>query len=131
MNNKLFNKAAKHYFNQPQLPNDLIEFVKSLVETNKQSKLLDLGCGTGRFTFPMSQAFGTVVAIDPSAEVLAEAKTTADEAHFNNITWIQSAIEDLADNLGKFDMITAARSLHWMDEAKVVPWIYNHLVDNV
>lgn len=37
-------------------------------------KVLEIGCGAGRMTRPLSSLFGTVVAVDVSAEMIARAR---------------------------------------------------------
>lgn len=43
---------------------------------NRPDTILDLGCGTGRFSDPLAVRFGaTVIGLDPSAKMLGEAKS--------------------------------------------------------
>lgn len=42
----------------------------------KQADVLEIGCGTGRMTRPMSQLFGRLTALDVSAEMVAQAQVT-------------------------------------------------------
>jgi len=80
-------------------------------------KILDLGCGTGRDIYVLSQivgATGKVVGVDMTAEQLDVAKQYqqhhADEFGFDNVELIQGYIEEL-DKLGlepnSFDIIVS------------------------
>ncbi|OTB12683.1 hypothetical protein K445DRAFT_320821 [Daldinia sp. EC12] len=81
--------------------------------------LLDLGCGHGLIARYLRQHFKSVVAIDPSAGMITQAKqTTTDSA----ITFRQGSAEDL-DFLsdGSVDMAVAGQAAHWFDYGKVWP----------
>jgi len=122
---------AKYYKRyRPALPEKLFGFLGNKLELNAKSKLdrlLDLGCGTGQLTIPLSRYFNEVIGVDPSQDMLKEAKLVASAADCKNIQWLQSCAEDLAESLGMFDLITIANAFHWMKHEKVVPWILNHL----
>jgi ubiquinone/menaquinone biosynthesis C-methylase UbiE len=48
-----------------------LDAIKSSISTQNIRKILDLGCGTGRFTVALAEAFGCPVAgIDPSEAML-------------------------------------------------------------
>jgi ubiquinone/menaquinone biosynthesis C-methylase UbiE len=45
----------------------LLDFLETKVGNDKKIKLLDLGCGTGRFTIPIAKKFGySVIGVDNS-----------------------------------------------------------------
>ncbi|KAI1481922.1 S-adenosyl-L-methionine-dependent methyltransferase [Daldinia eschscholtzii] len=81
--------------------------------------LLDLGCGHGLIARYLRPHFKSVIAIDPSAGMITQAKqTTTDSA----ITFRQGSAEDL-DFLsdGSVDMAVAGQAAHWFDYGKVWP----------
>ncbi|KAK6957544.1 hypothetical protein Daesc_000331 [Daldinia eschscholtzii] len=81
--------------------------------------LLDLGCGHGLIARYLRPHFKSVIAIDPSAGMITQAKqTTTDPA----ITFRQGSAEDL-DFLpdGSVDMAVAGQAAHWFDYGKVWP----------
>lgn len=56
-----------------------MDAVAAHVECGRAGIILDLGCGTGRFSGALARRFGaTVVGIDPSGKMLAEAPGHAD-----------------------------------------------------
>ena len=120
---------AKYYKRyRPALPKKLFDFLENKLQLNAKSKLdrlLDLGCGTGQLTIPLRRYFKEVIGVDPSQDMLSEAKLAASET--KNIQWLQSCAEDLAESLGMFDLVTIANAFHWMKHEQVVPWILNHL----
>jgi len=132
--NTLFQCKAKFYEQyRPKFPEALFQFLEERLGLNakcKSEKLLDLGCGTGQLAIPLSRYFNEVIAVDPSSDMLSEAKIAAEKADCFNICWIESCAEDLPETLGKFELITIANAFHWMDHEMVVPWILRHLQNN-
>jgi ubiquinone/menaquinone biosynthesis C-methylase UbiE len=92
-------------------------------------RVLDLGCGHGRVTIPLSRAVAEVVAVDPSAQMLAEARMLASRAGCENIRWIQARAEDVLLKLGRFRVVTMGQSFHWMDRDDVLRRLPNILED--
>jgi SAM-dependent methyltransferase len=76
-------------------------------------RLLDVGCGPGSLTRVLAPHVAEAIAIDADAEMLAAAPGLA------NVRWKHMRGEDLPGDLGPFDIVTFAQSLHWMDRSKV------------
>jgi trans-aconitate 2-methyltransferase len=79
-------------------------------------KMIDLGCGTGELTAILAEKFSdaTVVGIDNSAEMLAQAPTA------NNLSFRIRSIEAQIADTEKFDVIVANASLQWIDDHPVL-----------
>lgn len=81
---------------------------------------LDLGCGHGLVARELSPHFAAVTALDPSANMIAQAqRMTPDGAR---IAFRQGSAEDLgfvAD--GAVDMAVAGQAAHWFDYGRVWP----------
>jgi SAM-dependent methyltransferase len=72
--------------------------------------LVDLGCGTGRFTYPMADRFQTrVVGIDPSAKMLEIARKRLNRSP---IEFRQASAEDIPLEDGCADLIFMSMVLH-------------------
>ncbi len=75
---------------------------------------LDVGCGTGRFARRLAARGYTVDALDPSAEVIAEARALGGGPRFQRA---DVAERDLPE--GHYDVVTCLASLHHMPFATV------------
>jgi cyclopropane fatty-acyl-phospholipid synthase-like methyltransferase len=80
----------------------------------KQHALIDLGTGPGLLALGFAPYVGRIVGVDPEPAMLAAA-TKAAERTSQAFTLIQGKAEDLPDDLGRFDVVTIGRALHWMD----------------
>ena len=71
-----------------------------------RGRALDHGCGVGRLTFPLAAEFGSVVGVDVSPSMLAEAKTNAREFGAENIDFVL-ADDRLSNAEGEFDFVNS------------------------
>ena len=68
-----YNQARDH---GPEFLRQWMDIVDANVESRSVRTILDLGCGTGRFTEGLAGRFNaTVVGVDPSHKMLAEARS--------------------------------------------------------
>jgi ubiquinone/menaquinone biosynthesis C-methylase UbiE len=78
------------------------------------SLIVDVGCGTGRFTFPLAERFAAhVIGIDPSETMLAAArkKTTV-----GNVEFRQAPAEHLPLKDGNVDIVFMSMMLHHLSD---------------
>jgi SAM-dependent methyltransferase len=108
--------AASYYARQPYAP---AAYETLLAQVPGRARALDLGCGPGPVARVLAERFGEVVALDPSAPMIAEGQAADAGAH-PNIRWLCARAEDFGDN-GNFDVVTAGSSIHWVDPAAVFP----------
>lgn len=94
-----------------------------------RGRLLDLGCGPGSLTLPLSQHFSQVVAVDADAEMLAHAQRRASSEEITNIEWVHGRAEDLTLDRGSFRVASMAQSFHWMDRQLVANLLRRLLAD--
>lgn len=100
---------------------DVVEYYK----LDGKGKLLDLGCGTGELTLPFAKYFEETIGVDPSADMLAEAKTKAEQEGISDVRWIESKAEDIDPSLAPVRLTTAGVSFHWMNQPAVFEKVYN------
>ncbi|KAI5783867.1 S-adenosyl-L-methionine-dependent methyltransferase, partial [Peziza echinospora] len=82
----------------------------------RKTLLLDLGCGPGTVTRPLSAHFNHVIGIDPSPGMLAEATALTPPEEYPNITYTLSCSEALPFVApGSVDMVVSAQASHWFN----------------
>ncbi len=75
---------------------------------------VDLCCGDGHFTAPLSALLGgRVYGIDLDPELLTQARVTVEEAGAPPCTWIEADARDMADVIPEaIDMVLIANTFH-------------------
>lgn len=98
---------------------DLLGALATRFALGPGSRVLDLGCGTGQLARPLADRAGSVIGMDPSADMLSLAH---DGTAAPNVAWLLGSDEQvpgLESLLGKesLDLVTIGQALHWMDAA--------------
>ena len=83
---------------------------------NKNTTVLDLGCGTGRWSKYIGDKAGFIEAIDPSAAVFAAQHLTSD---MNNIRITQASSDNLPFADESFDMMMSLGVLHHIPDTEL------------
>ena len=74
------------------------------------AQILDLGCGTGRFSDALSVYFGAdVVGLDPSVKMLSQALT---KRHTGRVRYARACAEAMPLRSGSTDVVFMSMSLH-------------------
>jgi SAM-dependent methyltransferase len=73
------------------------------------ARALDVGCGTGLSTRALALLAETVVGVDPSTPMLAQAE------HHARVRYVGGVAEALPLAAGAFDLVAIACALHWCD----------------
>ncbi len=82
------------------------------------ARVLDLGCGTGRFTLPMSNQLAySMTGIDLSPEMLDKAKNKDPDG---KIMWEVGNADDLHYSKASFNMIFMSHLLHHVNNPSIV-----------
>ncbi|KAI0469572.1 S-adenosyl-L-methionine-dependent methyltransferase [Xylaria cf. heliscus] len=91
-----------------------------LLRSEGEPTLLDIGCGHGLIARAMDPYFKRLLAIDPSAGMVEQARRTTNSA---KITFQQGYAEDLSALVqpASVDMAVAGQAAHWFDYSKVWP----------
>lgn len=86
--------------------------------SDNKATLLDIGCGHGLIARALSPHFHRVVASDPSAGMVEQARRMTDDA---KITFQQGHAENLSELVGpaSVDMAVAGQAAHWFDHGAV------------
>lgn len=94
--------------------------------SDKESKVLDLGCGTGIVTNHLALNYKDVIGIDKEQGMIDATKETANK----NAKFLVASAESLPFEDGTFDLVTAASAYHWFDYDKAGKEILRVLKSN-
>ncbi|MFC1819684.1 class I SAM-dependent methyltransferase, partial [Thermodesulfobacteriota bacterium] len=117
-----YSKIASFYDNGRSLSEQntvmWLNLIAELSGAWKGARVLDLGCGTGRFSLPMASRLGfEVTGSDSSAEMLAKAKQK--DSDFN-VNWTCANASELTFPDGSFDAVFMSHLLHHVDSPLIV-----------
>jgi ubiquinone/menaquinone biosynthesis C-methylase UbiE len=94
----------------PEVMNLWMDEIASRVQGHPVTSILDLGCGTGRFSEGLADHFGAEVAgLDPSAKMLERARAKQRD---DRVRYIQGPAEAIPLPPGSVDLIFISMSLH-------------------
>lgn len=114
-----YRSAAAHYEQgRASYAPALIRRVAEATGLGPSHRVLDLGCGPGPLARSFAPLVREVIAIDPSPEMLAAARTLAGQAQ--NIRFLAGSSYDLDPALGPFRLVVMGRSFHWMDRVNTL-----------
>jgi SAM-dependent methyltransferase len=100
--------AAGYAAHRPTYPADAVEFL--LGPGSPPRQVLDLGAGTGLLTEVVRELGHRVLAVDPSAEMLAELT-----ARLPDVDAVVGSAEAIAADDGSVDAVVAGQAAHWFD----------------
>lgn len=108
-----FNTAATLYEEvRPGYPEKLIQDVVDLSGLDDHSRILEIGCGTGKATQSFAERGYELVCLDIGADLIAVAQ--AKLKAFSNVSFVRAAFETWKPNK-KFDLVISATAFHWID----------------
>ena len=100
----------------PDVYDTIVSFCKES-QSNSFSLAVDVGCGSGQSTLPLTKRFSKVVGLDVSESQIAKAPT-----QFENLSFRVGPAEDLSFlDSGSADLVTVAQAMHWMDLDRFYP----------
>jgi SAM-dependent methyltransferase len=128
MSSSLYQKAASFYGSyRPQYPKELIDFISKLLK--EKTTYLDIGCGTGELLFKLAPAFKAATGVDVDENMLAFGKEKKKKDNLKHVILVQEKAENFLRKTSpdSWDLITAGRTIHWMDQAFVIQKTYEAL----
>ncbi len=100
------------------LPSQTIELWLDTTYQNVSGQIngiLDIGCGDGRFSVPLSLKFNTMVyGVDPSKKMLAVAKKREEVEH--QVEYLQGTAENIPLTNGAVSMVFMSMVYHHLDD---------------
>ncbi len=113
----VFNRLAADYRHRPSYPPDLVERLGVLAGP-LDSRIVDLGAGTGHLTWPLAQMGFRVTAVEPASAML-ESLMAAAGALPAQVTPVLASAESTGLESAEFDLALVADALHWMEPGLV------------
>jgi len=106
-------ETANRYDSARSLPSQTrtlwLDALKSFIPKREIKKILDLGCGTGRFTAALSKAFEcSVVGVEPSCAMLNVAISQSEP----NVEWKQGQAESIPLENQAVDLVFMSQVFH-------------------
>ena len=96
---------------RPTYPTALIDDIYSKIHGDDNSRVADIGAGTGIFTKVLLERFRNVTAVEPNGDMYSVLR-----ANLPDITAVQSSAESTELPHNSFDLITTAQAFHWFDK---------------
>lgn len=125
-----FGNVAKNYAQfRNDLPIELLESLKLRGINFNNKKVADLGSGTGVLTRALHKEGAIVVGVEPSKELIQEAKEL-DKNAGNTIEYVNAFSESTTLQEDTYDYVTVLRAWHWFDREKTLTEIKRILKDN-
>ncbi|QOZ66695.1 class I SAM-dependent methyltransferase [Bradyrhizobium arachidis] len=127
----IFEGAAFYYARyQPEYPHELFKSLSDHLSLTPESRVLDLGCGTGQIGIGLAPSVKHVDCVDPNRAMLGEADRLSSERGLLNISVIESTAEEMDWGLTGYQGATIASAFHWMDRSLVLETLDRRLLSS-
>jgi SAM-dependent methyltransferase len=103
----LYDRARPHY------PAQLFDDLVALAGLHPESRLLEVGCGTGRATLPLARRGFRVVCVELGENLAAVARRNL--AAFSEVEVVVAPFETWEAGGARFDVVFASQAWHWLD----------------
>jgi len=113
--------VASVYYTRPLYPDETFEILIGLMPEGEYPDILDLGCGIGDLTIPLSMQVDHIDAVDFSAAMISQAQARPG-GDFPTIHW-HCTFAERFESEHTYSLICAGQSLHWMDWETLFPKI--------
>ena len=116
---RTFDAVAEEYDRvRPGYPDELVDRACATAGLAAGSRVLEIGCGTGKLTRALSARGLSVDAVDPGGELVAVARRNVGDA---DVRFHVARFEDVELPEGAFEAAFSATAFHWVDPA--VSWM--------
>ena len=109
---KDWDKAAPGFFKRTK-KDDYNNALFDILILNKDDTVLDVGCGEGSITIPLSKKVKKVIALDSSVKMIEYLEKRVNEQNITNIESLLKPIEEIKyEDIGDMDVVVCSRSLN-------------------
>jgi len=109
----LFDQAAARYQRaRPEYPGELYDRLVQVTGLTAGSKLLEIGCATGKATLPLARRGYRVTCLEPGRSLAAEARRALSSF---DAEVVESRFEDWDERGRRYALVYAATAWHWID----------------
>lgn len=98
---------------RPGYPAALFDDIVSYAKLNDQSRILEVGCGSGQATLPLARRGYAVDCLEPGAQMASIAR--ANLARFPKATVQRADFESFSHPPASYDLLLSATAFHWVD----------------
>lgn len=127
---KFWDNTAEKYSKSPVRDEALYQekLKKTQEYLTQESKVLEIGCGTGTTALHHAPFAGEILATDISANMVEIAKKKASEAGIENVGFQQATVENFQGEPNSYDVILALNIIHLLeDPASAIKKMYGLL----
>jgi SAM-dependent methyltransferase len=108
-----FGRVADEYERvRPSYPAELVDEACTRAGLSRGSKVVEIGCGTGKLTRDLGERGLVVDAVEPDGDLIEVARRIVPE---QSVRFHQARFEDVELPPGAFSAVFAATSFHWVD----------------
>jgi SAM-dependent methyltransferase len=111
--NRFSSRAANYRLARPTYPQEIVSILEEECGLTRESRIADVGPGTGIFTRLLVENGDPVFAVEPNPEMRRAGEEYL--SAYVNFVSVAGSAEDttLADN--EFDLVTIANAAHWFE----------------
>jgi ubiquinone/menaquinone biosynthesis C-methylase UbiE len=116
----VFGKRSAFYSTSPAHTDpQVLQRVVFLAKPQSHWNALDVGTGTGHTAFALSHHVSSVIGIDITEPMLAEAERLRTEKALNNVSFQAGNVHQLAFKDESFDLVTCRRAAHHFSDIRL------------
>lgn len=109
-----FNESPESYERlRPKYPENLIEDIIKYSALSIDSKILEIGPGTGQITFPFAKRGYHITGIEIGENLFRYLQKKL--INYSNVSIINNSFEEWDSKDNNFDLVISAQAFHWID----------------
>jgi len=126
---KDWSKAAVKYSERASKDNYTEKLISNMILT-KDDTVLDVGCGEGSVTIPLSKEVASVTAVDATDKMLEILDEKIAENKISNIKTVKDDVNELSlEKIGKHDIVLASRVVNGIKSPRKVFSNFNEIAN--